>query len=147
MNDNLRAYVIEYNTGEYSDRTERIVCVYLDKATAERHLQALNDWLKSKHCHFDDDLQGRSVAGLDVRNHLFCPLDPSLDYCDYTGGKYQMYDIPLLNSDALAMLEGSQDVAASHGILADWMSEHGWDEQSVARWRIGPRLDASERMA
>lgn len=121
-------HVIQFDTGEYSDRTERIVAAYIDKEAAERHLGRLNDWLRERALGDDNE-----VASYEDRQNLYCPFDPELDDVDYTGARYTLFAVPLMGAGRLAMMSGYDNRPIE---FADWLRENGWDEQTAARWQL-----------
>jgi hypothetical protein len=79
----MKAWVIVYTTGEYSDRTETIVSVYASEASASAWANERNAWLQSHGLHTDNPSASyefretiKEQTGLDV---------------DYTGGDYAVH--------------------------------------------------------
>lgn len=87
-----QVYVIHGYTGEYSDRGEWIVAAYLDRAEAEKHLKALEDFCIRNHVL---GMRSRDSRDRDlIRDELRANLDPLADI-DYTGVDYDLSEIEI----------------------------------------------------
>lgn len=88
-------YVIEGQTGEYSDRQSWSVAAFLAEEHAQEFCDKLNAWCKEKRIaksNYDyeaaDELRDQKTWSFN------CPLDPGLCVY-YTGTSYLVYKIPL----------------------------------------------------
>ncbi len=130
------AYILNFNTGEYSDRDERTVCVYTDPQLAERHCALANEWLKAHGLHF---VNGESihkvtppippVADYEDRQNIACPYDPDLDHVDHTGGQYIVAEVVFGCEDALNRMRAYADGVRDPG-FGDWCEEYSWTEDA-----------------
>jgi hypothetical protein len=86
----MTLFVVRGMTGEYSDRDEWSVGVFLTRAAAEAHEKLCTDWAIANRLH-------RSVlADYPERIDLAAtnPHDPDMK-CDYTGTDYCAVELPL----------------------------------------------------
>ena len=91
----MSLFVVHGMTGEYSDRSEWNVGVFLTRAAAEAHEKLCTDWAIANGLHrsqekggFPTDFSERSA--LSKTN----PHDPDMR-CDYTGTDYCAVELPL----------------------------------------------------
>ena len=94
-------FLVEGQTGEYSDRTDWPVAAYESESEAAKHVAALDVWLRANGLHFDDD----RYVNCDKRR-IKCSLDHNFS-CDYTGTRYYIYGVELRD----AAPSGADDVA------------------------------------
>ncbi len=121
----MNAYLLRFDTGEYSDRSDRTVCVYADRKLASLHCALANNWLKVRKLHWDDEQK----ADWDERQHLLCPYDPDLNDLDYTGGLYTVVEVVCGCEDALNRMRAVADGGNDPG-FADWIEEYSWTEDA-----------------
>ncbi len=78
-------YLVHGECGEYDGRQEWFVCAYTAKETAQQHVAALNQWIRTW-------LSGSAFSPGYITD---CPYDP---YCrtDFSGTKYQVIEVPLV---------------------------------------------------
>ena len=136
----MKAYVLVFDTGEYSDRTERIVCVYGDPNLAHKHCDLANQWLKDRGIHFDNNETGfdgpkRHELGPTANYRGFahglrCPFDPDLDGTDYTGGMYTITEVCFGTEDSLSKMQHADDNTTDWLMFADWVEEYGWSKEA-----------------
>ena len=90
----MKIYIVHGTTGEYSDRTEWIVCAYIKKEDAERHVLAAQ-----AHCPNSEEAykayfnQFRDGGRVMLTN----PYDKKF-HMDYTGTGYYLTETELLDS-------------------------------------------------
>lgn len=88
-------YIVQGETGEYSDRTEWAVAAYLHEDDAKEHVRALDAWLGERKQRYNC-----AHVCLDRRRLPKCTLDPHFQ-CDYTGTRYYYYAVELKDSFVL----------------------------------------------
>ena len=100
-------FVVMGQTGEYSDRYEWPVAGFLDESAAQARVRALDEWLRLHRLHMDDAVH----VSYDRRIHKTQnPLDPDCSI-DYTGTRYYVLSVPLLeSSQAVPAVESAAGV-------------------------------------
>jgi hypothetical protein len=85
-------YIVEGQTGEYSDHTEWSVAAYEFEPDAQEHVKLAEDWARSEQVlDGKDNLCDMSYSDrLELKN----PYDPDMRV-DYTGVRYHYYSIRL----------------------------------------------------
>lgn len=78
------AYVLWGTTGEFSDRSEWVVAVYLDKERAEEH-QRLAEKV----------VEGKQNLDWEEKDNLRSLFDPNVQV-DYNGTRYYIVEVPLV---------------------------------------------------
>jgi hypothetical protein len=130
----VNAYVLNFDTGEYTDRTNRTVCVYNDLALAEAHCALANGWLKDRDMHFEEP--PKRYWERDFRG-LKCPYDPDLDFVDYTGAGYSVVEVVYGCEQSLARMRAFADGVPDYG-YADWVEDYGWSKEAN-KFRATPK--------
>ena len=85
----MKIYIVHGTTGEYSDRTEWIVCAYPSKVDAQAHVMCAQ-----RHCPPEKEAYRSYVDG---GERLKNPYDPHFRM-DYTGTYYYLTETELLDS-------------------------------------------------
>lgn len=92
-----KIYIVGGSTGEYSDRSEWVVCAYTNESDAQAHVtkateyaKAWEAFLKTDEC-IDMDWSDKEAAMKKAN-----PVDPAFD-CDYTGTRYTYWAVELLD--------------------------------------------------
>jgi len=84
----MEIYVVMGSTGEYSDRSEWLVCAYKDQKMADQHAFLAEQWALKKHDEYERDDRGTWELRQDIRDgKLSCPYDSDF-HIDYTGTSY-----------------------------------------------------------
>ena len=85
---NMTIYVVMGSTGEYSDRSEWLVCAYTDKLLAEQHAFLAEKWALETQKEYEANDDGTWKVSQDIDDKkLFCPYDSQM-HMDYTGTSY-----------------------------------------------------------
>lgn len=79
-------------TGEYSDRQEWPVVAYLDETSAKAKVMLLDEWLRERDFHMDDNPNVPFEARYNKQQKN--PLDPQFKLA-YTGTRYYYLQVPL----------------------------------------------------
>lgn len=87
-----KVFIIEGNTGEYSDRTNWMVGAYLDQGAAESRIEFLRSEITRLGLNkgFSYDWEQRDKASKEMSEH-----DENFR-CDYTGTHYYLLTVDLL---------------------------------------------------
>jgi hypothetical protein len=89
-------YIVEGETGEYSDRSSWLVSTHLSLASASKRMDFLNKQLEDR----DLDMYNKAIDTMDrERFDLLSSEMEAFDSqfrCDYTGARYSIVQAPLL---------------------------------------------------
>lgn len=90
-----KVYLIEGETGEYSDHSTWVVCASLDKPVAEAYLKHLHKNLRRLGLDEQERLASSNNSEWNSRVAEMTALDPQFR-CDYTGSNYCMFEVHML---------------------------------------------------
>lgn len=124
----MEVYVIQYDTGEYSDRREEVIGCYTNESLANSHCELANQWLRDRGLHFDNTENRYGRESKDPN-----PYHPSFDgYVDYTGGGYHTYSIVLFDDTFLCLAKGFDDGdGLAQAMYLDRLRERGQERDAI----------------
>lgn len=91
-------YVIEFTTGEWSDRAETPLFAVRSETAAQEYVAVADRWLRDNNLHFDSPVGCHDLRDREARTRAFpfTPVPFDLPSVNYTGARFSYVAVPVV---------------------------------------------------